>query len=168
MAKGLNSEQDAQRVLFSYYRGKEDQEQGKEFPQQASEYPDGVKGSLKYRAYYSAGYNGDDVDLSVYGDEQEGEPAMQETTQIRFSGQAADQLTAKGKGPVKVQVTDRVELERDGHTLKFVPVQAVYAASGTVEVYYVGGPRQRVKTQLLLFGSDDEAYNFLTAADSLI
>ncbi len=63
VARKLDSERDAQRTLFAFYRGREDREQGK--PEEA---PKSVKGSLKYKAFYSAGYYGDlkDADMDIY------------------------------------------------------------------------------------------------------
>lgn len=59
MARRLNSEAQAQRQLFAFYRGREDREIGKAYPEHPRDYPELVKGSLEYRAFYSAGYSGD-------------------------------------------------------------------------------------------------------------
>lgn len=72
MAKRLSSEQDAQRALYAFYRGREDQETGKPFPQSIGEFPELIKGSMRYRALYSGGYHldvdKDDID-NLYGKE---------------------------------------------------------------------------------------------------
>jgi hypothetical protein len=57
MARRLSSEMDSQRKLYAFYRGREDREQGKEHPERTRDYPNLIKGSMTYRAYYSAGYS---------------------------------------------------------------------------------------------------------------
>lgn len=64
MARHLNSEAKAQRVLFAYFRGKEDRETGK-----PCRVPEGCKQML-YKAYYEGGYHGVETDVSVWEEEE--------------------------------------------------------------------------------------------------
>lgn len=56
MAKRLSSEQDAQRTLYAFCRGREDRETGKPYPQHPEEWPETIRGSRRYRAFYAGGY----------------------------------------------------------------------------------------------------------------
>jgi hypothetical protein len=72
MARPLGSETDTQRTLYAFYGGREDRETGREHPKSPREYSDGIKGSMKYHAYYSVGYYEEDPEGKEIADAEDG------------------------------------------------------------------------------------------------